>query len=234
MIFTKAVTVEIDGKKILNSISYQFNKGHIYGIIGPNGAGKTTYLKVLSGFLKPAEGMVYFQDKPVTKPQRNIAVVWQKPYLLQTSVYLNVAYGLKVRDMSKNKIDKHVSEILDLFQISHLAKQKAASISGGESAKVAIARAVITSPDLLILDEPTASLDPQSVLDIEEIIMNLKEKYNMTILFVTHNMFQAKRIADVTLFFYRGQLIEGQPTDQLFSTPLNELTRNFISEESFY
>lgn len=233
MITTKEITVEIDEKKILDSISYQFHKGHIYGIIGPNGAGKTTYLKVLSGFLRPAEGIVYFQDKPIIKPQRNIAVVWQKPYLLQTSVYHNVAYGLKVRGINKDKIDRLVFEMLDLFQLSHLAKQKAANISGGESAKAAIARAVITSPDLLILDEPTASLDPQSVLDIEEMILNLKEKYKMTIIFVTHNMFQAKRIADVTLFFYNGKLIEAQPTNQLFLNPFNELTRKFISEGSF-
>ncbi len=228
MIVTKAITVKADEKMLLDSISYQFNKGIIYGIIGPNGAGKTTYLKVISGFLKPTKGMVYFQDNSITNPQRKIAVVWQKPYLLQTTVYNNVAYGLKVRGLSKKKIEVLVSDILQLFQISHLAKRKVANISGGESAKVAIARAVITSPDVLILDEPTASLDPQSVVDIEEIILNLKDKYKMTIIFVTHNMFQAKRIADITLLFNNGQFIEGQPTKQLFSNPTNEFTRKFL------
>ena len=234
LISTRDIQVILSKKIILNQISYQFYQGKIYGIIGPNGAGKSTYLKVISGFTKPTSGKIYFQGKQLHAPNRNIAVVWQKPYLFQTSVYHNIAYGLKIRGMKRESIKKKVAGILELFQIKHLEDQKAESLSGGEAAKVAIARAVVTSPDLLILDEPTASLDPKSVLDIEKIIADLKVRFNMTIIIVTHNMFQAKRLADETLFFDSGELIEVQSTEGLFDNPLHPMTMKFISGESFY
>lgn len=234
MLATKDISLQIDNRLILQGISYQFNQGRIYGIIGPNGAGKSSFLKVISGFVTPTSGKVFFQGKEILEPQKSISVVWQKPYMLQTTVYNNVAYGLKIRATDNRLITKKVREIIDQFGLSPLAKQRAGRLSGGETAKVALARAVAISPQILILDEPTASLDPKSVLDIERIILDLKEKYNMTIIFVTHNMFQAKRIADETLFLHEGMLIEAQESDSLFLSPSNLLTRQFISGESFY
>lgn len=234
MLATEDLKVKINGKIILEPINYKFSKGKIYGIIGPNGAGKSTFLKAVSGFLKPFTGSVYFQGKEIFEPQKNISVVWQKPYMLQTTVFQNVAYGLKLRKLNKSIINNKVAEILEVLQIEHLAEQKATSLSGGETAKVAIARAVVTSPDLLILDEPTASIDPQSVLEIEKIITDLKEHYKMTIILVTHNMFQAKRIADETLFFHSGKLIEGNSTSSIFNNPKNILTSKFLSGENAF
>lgn len=231
LITSKDISLQINQKTILDNISFNFEQDKIYGIIGPNGAGKSSFLKIITGFVKPTSGEVYFQERIISEPQQNIAIVWQKPYMLHTTVYKNLAYGLKIRGLSKGEIRKKVDEVIDLFELSYIMNDRAVSLSGGETAKVAIARAVATSPDLLILDEPTASLDPKNVLDIEKIISNLNQKYNMTIIFVTHNMFQAKRIADETLFFHNGRLIEIQPTTDLFAKPLNILTKEFISGE---
>jgi len=234
LITSKDISLQINDKAILDKITFKFEQEKIYGIIGPNGAGKSSFLKIITGFVKPTSGKVYFKDKVISEPQQNIAVVWQKPYMLRTTVYKNIAYGLKIRGLSKSEIKEKVNEVVEIFELNNIINQRAVSLSGGEMAKVAIARAVATSPDLLILDEPTASLDPKSILDIEKIIINLKERYNMTIILVTHNMFQAKRIADETLFFHSGRLIEVQPTTNLFANPLNLLTKEFISGEGNY
>jgi len=228
------ISVQIADKTILKSIDYSFEQGKIYGIIGPNGAGKSTLLKVLSGFLQPNTGEVFFQGKRLRSPDRGIAVVWQKPYMFHTSVYQNVAYGLQVRHINKYEIQKRVDFILKQFKIEHIADQKANSLSGGETAKVAIARAVILNPKILILDEPTASMDPQNVGEIEQIIQKFTKELDMTIILVTHNMFQAKRIADNTLFIHNGHLIESNSTDLLFQQPSHELTKKFISGETYF
>ena len=232
MIRAKDVMIKIEGKTILKPSSYEFNQGKIYGIIGPNGAGKSTFLKAISGFLKPTSGQVYFQGKPLIKPDQRISIVWQKPYMFQTSVTKNIAYGLKVRHINRYEIQKKVTELLKQFQIEHLASQKATNLSGGETAKVAIARAIITQPSVLILDEPTASMDPQSVYDIEQIIQTISNKWNMTVILVTHNMFQAKRIADETLFFHSGHLIESGKTTRMFENATHELTQKFVTGET--
>jgi len=231
MISTKDLEIHLNTKGILKNITYDFEKGRIYGIIGPNGAGKSTYLKAISGFIAPTSGQIYFRGKLLDKPQKKIAIVWQKPYMFQTTVYQNVAYGLRIRHINRKKVEQKVIEILQLFQIEHLKDQHASQLSGGETAKVAIARAVATSPEVLILDEPTASIDPQSVIEIEKIIVDLKQKYQMTIILVTHNMFQAKRVADETLFFHSGQLIEANETKILFTNPNNQLTYKFVNGE---
>ncbi|MFV9510079.1 ATP-binding cassette domain-containing protein [Tepidibacillus sp. LV47] len=234
MIEVENISVQIGNKMILKPTNFFFKKGKIYGIIGPNGAGKSTFLKVISGFLPPTHGTIYFLGKRLIKPDPKISVVWQKPYLFQTTVYQNVAYGLKVRHMNKNKIKTKVKEILQKFQLEHLAMQKATYLSGGETAKVALARAIITSPEVLILDEPTASMDPQNVYEIEQIIQTFSRQLKMTVILVTHNMFQAKRIADETLFFHSGHLIEANQTQMLFEQPKNELTKKFIAGETFF
>lgn len=234
LIISKDISLQINNKIILDKITFNFEQNKIYGIIGPNGAGKSSFLKILTGFVKPTSGKVYFEDKIITEPQQNIAVVWQKPYMLHTTVYKNIAYGLKIRGLSKGEIKEKVNEVVEIFELNNIINQRAVSLSGGEMAKVAIARAVATSPDLLILDEPTASLDPKNVLDIEKIIIDLKQRSNMTIILVTHNMFQAKRIADETLFFHNGRLIEVQPSINLFANPLNILTKEYISGEGNY
>lgn len=188
----------------------------------------------ITGFIDPNYGEVYINGSRLSSLPNYISIVWQKPYLFQGTVFENIAYGLKVRKVGKLKIKERVIEILKLFNIENIKDQKTNSLSGGESAKVAIARAVATSPQILILDEPTASLDPQSVLDIEKLILNLKMKFNITIIIVTHNMFQAKRIADEILFFADGRLIESGTTSKIFSSPKYDLTKKFISDESLF
>lgn len=234
LITSKDISLQINERTILDNITFEFGQGKIYGIIGPNGAGKSSFLKIITGFVNPTSGNVYFENKVISEPQQNIAVVWQKPYMLRTTVYKNIAYGLKIRGLKKDEIKEKVNEVVEIFELNNIINQRAVSLSGGEMAKVAIARAVATSPELLILDEPTASLDPKNILDIEKIIVNLKQRYNMTIILVTHNMFQAKRIADETLFFHSGRLIEAQTTTKLFANPLNILTEEFISGEGNY
>jgi len=207
MIEVKNIEVILNQKEILSNISYRFEQGKLYAIIGPNGAGKTTFLKVLTGFLKPTKGKVCYLGKPLEIPNKDIAILWQNPYLFHTSVFNNIVYGLKIRSMAKKEIELKVNEILNKLHIEYLKEEKAQNLSGGEIAKVAIARAIIISPRILILDEPTANLDPQAILDIEKIIQELKVQKNITIIMVTHNLSQAKRLADETLLISKGTLV---------------------------
>lgn len=163
-----------------------------------------------------------------------MVMVFQKPLVFTTTVYENLAYGLKLRGIKKEQIREKVEEMLEITGLKDKSHQKANTLSGGEAQRVAIGRALIVRPKVLLLDEPTANLDPANISIIEELIKFGKNNYGLSVIIVTHNMFQAKRLSDNTMFMFNGKIIEYDTTENLFNSPKNKTTRAFINGEMIY
>lgn len=228
-------------KEVLNIERLSLERGKIYGIIGPSGAGKSTFLRLVNLLEEPTAGTMFVNGKKAfingsenLRLRREMTLVSQKPLLFKTSVRENVAYGLKARGYNKEEIHQRVDAILEKVGLSHLANRLAETLSGGEAQRAALARAVAFGPSLLLLDEPTANLDPSNVEGIEELIMDLNRNMGMTIIIVTHNIFQAKRIAHRVLFFCEGNIVEIGDVEQIFSQPEDPRTLAFIEGKMVY
>ncbi|MBZ4653206.1 MAG: transporter related [Peptococcaceae bacterium] len=216
---------------VLKEINFTFEEGRIYGIIGPNGAGKSTLLRVLTAMEKPRAGEIWWEKKLLTQPIPEITCMWQKPYLFQTTVKENLLYGLKIRKWPQREQNERLEYLLDKFRLREYKHKYTEALSGGEGARVALARAIAPRPRLLVLDEPAANLDPGHTGLLENILKEICRAEGMAAIVVTHDMFQAKRLADITLFLSEGRLIEAGTTDLLFTQPQSEKTRKFISGE---
>lgn len=222
-------------RTILNLPALQIETGEILALVGPNGAGKSTLLRLLAFLEAPTRGNVHlhlenrlmtYQNITVSE-RRRIAMVFQRPLLLSGSVYDNVAYGLKIRGRRDEKA--RIEEILDKLSLLHLARAQAATLSGGETQRAALARTLVLQPEILLLDEPTANLDPYNVRLIEKTIQEEHSRYRPTIIIVTHNIFQAKRLATQVAFLLEGELIEIGSPSQFFDTPQDVRTQAFLS-----
>jgi tungstate transport system ATP-binding protein len=228
-------------REVLHIRKLAVKKGCIYGVIGPSGAGKSTLLRIIN-LLTPADsGKIYYGGKPAPANgqeklalQRRMAMVFQKTLLFKGSVWSNIAYGLKARKYSKAEIATRVNNLLNQLGMEELANQHADTLSGGEAQRVAIARAIAFEPELLLLDEPTANLDPANIELIEDMIINLARSRDITVVMVTHNIFQARRIADQVIFIDQGQIVEMGPAEKIFNDPDNEKTRLFVEGKIIY
>ncbi len=232
---------KIYDREVLRVDQLVLKKGCIYGVIGPSGAGKSTLLRIINLLTPPSEGVVFYEGNPVPsnkqdqlKLQRRMAMVFQKTLLFRDSVWNNVAYGLKARGFSKEETKQRVDHLLEQVGLSEYSTRRADTLSGGEAQRVAITRAVAFEPDLLLLDEPTANLDPSNIEQIEKMITTMAQDRDITIVMVTHNIFQARRIADQVIFINQGKIIEMGPTEKIFSNPLEESTRHFIEGRMVY
>ncbi|ABR56057.1 ABC transporter related [Methanococcus aeolicus Nankai-3] len=233
----KNITKLHGGRKVLNNIEFNIKKGEIFCIMGHSGAGKTTLLKILALINKPDYGTYFIGGKEVKWDidfRRKITLVFQNPVMFNSTVYNNIAYGLKIRKYPKEYIKKKVEDILEHIGLSNYKDRIAKSLSGGEKQRVALARALVIEPEVLLMDEPTANLDPSNSILIENIIKDTVKKYNTTIVLATHNLFQVKRLSDSTAHMYDGKIIEVGTTKKIFSNPKHELTKKFISGEMFY
>jgi len=217
------------------------DKGLIYGVIGPSGSGKSTLLRIINLLTAPSYGTYRYQGRPAElsgperlRLQRQMALVVQKPLLFRDSVWNNVAYGLRARGRPKPEVDRRVGDLLAQLGMSDMAKRRADTLSGGEAQRIAIARAMAYEPQLLLLDEPTANLDPANVEKIEEMIRSLSEAKSMAVVVVTHNVFQARRLADEVIFVDRGKVIEMGPAEKIFSSPDCEATRLYVEGRMVY
>lgn len=223
-------------KEVLNIESLKISRGKICGIMGPSGAGKSTLLRIINGLEKPTSGSICFDGKKVSFPpelslRRRMTMVFQKPVLFSTTVYNNVIYGLKVRGRENRQ---KVLQAIEFVGLKGMEKRNALSLSGGEAQRIALARAIVLEPELLLLDEPTANLDPANVEIIENLLLELNSKKNTTILIVTHNIFQAKRISEEVVFMKNGFVIEKGPTNKVFSRPSASQTAAFIKGEMIF
>ncbi|MCF8018918.1 MAG: ABC transporter ATP-binding protein [Vallitaleaceae bacterium] len=196
-------------KTVVDMNSIGFLSGNIYGVTGDNGAGKTTLLKILAGLENHDSGSIVYNDQPLGPSlMKKITYLSQTPYLMRCSVYENIIYPLKIRNVDSKIIERKAFEIMEELQVAELRDQLATQLSGGESQKVALARALVFDPEVLLLDEPTASIDPATIEIIEEAIKKRNKIQNMTIIMISHNMDQVKRMCDEVVYMRKGKRIE--------------------------
>ncbi len=230
---------EYSDKRVLDIEELKLEAGKITGIIGPSGAGKSTLLYILNGLEKATSGKIVFNGKEMKddldiETRRQMSMVFQKPIVFNTSVYENMAYSLKLRGMDQAQTKEKVLELASFIGLEDKLKQKAVTLSGGEAQRLSIARAIIHKPKVLLLDEPTANLDPANVAMIEKLILHTKIEYETSIVVVTHNMFQAKRLSDNVVFMLNGNIIESGESAQVFSSPQDARTMDFIEGRMIY
>ena len=228
----------------LKNVSIEIPEKSITALIGPSGCGKSTFLKTLNRMndLIPGvkiTGSVEYKGEnifdlamDVNELRRQVGMVFQKPNPFPMSIYDNIAYGPRTHGIrSKAKLDDIVERSLRgaaiWDEVKDRLKKNALGLSGGQQQRLCIARALAVEPDVLLMDEPTSALDPISTSKIEDLAMQLKEKY--TIVIVTHNMQQAVRISDSTAFFLLGELVEYGDSEQLFSNPCDRRTEDYIT-----
>jgi tungstate transport system ATP-binding protein len=214
----------------------EIRRGEILAIVGPSGAGKSTLLRLLNFLEQPAQGQLTFDGQTaVALPlaqRRRVTMVFQRPILLRRSVVANLAYGLGLRGQ---KLPPAVqTEWLARLGLTPLAQQAAPKLSAGEAQRVALARALVTQPAVLLLDEPTANLDPYNVRIIETILREENQQTGMTMVLVTHNIFQAQRLAQRTALLWNGRLVEIADTPAFFTAPAQAETAAFVQGELVY
>lgn len=194
-------------KAALDIDNLSIRQGIITGIIGPNGSGKSTLLRILSGLDKEFSGDIkYNGDILYSDIYNKMTLVTQKPYLFKRSVYENIVYPLKVRKINKDRIKALADATLKSLDINDLRSKKAHLLSGGESQKVSLARALIFEPQLLFLDEPTSNIDPESIKTMEREIIKFNKEKKSTVVIVTHNLEQAKRLCDEIIYMENGKV----------------------------
>lgn len=230
--------------KALKNINIEIPQNSITALIGPSGCGKSTFLKTLNRMndLIPTVKItgevtyngqnIFDKSSDVSELRRDIGMVFQKPNPFPMSIYDNIAYGPRTHGIkSKVQLDEIVEEALHSAaiwnEVKDRLKKNALGLSGGQQQRLCIARALAVKPQVLLMDEPTSALDPISTSKIEELTLNLKEKY--TIIIVTHNMQQAVRISDKTAFFLLGELVEYGDTERLFFNPQDKRTEDYIT-----
>jgi tungstate transport system ATP-binding protein len=228
-----------DGRDVLRINQLQIRQGEILAIVGPSGAGKSTLLRLLNFLEAPTSGLITFKDAPFGEGRqmplelkRRVTTVFQRPCLLSRSVAANVQFGLGLRG---NRNSRHlVANALDQVGLQHMARAGARTLSGGEAQRVALARALVIEPDVLLLDEPTANLDPYNVKLIEQIILQHNQQQGATVVLVTHNVFQAKRLAQRVIFLLEGRIVEIGDAAEFFQSPADPRTAAFIDGEMIY
>lgn len=226
-------------RDILEIDELDIYKGEVFALVGPSGAGKSTLLRLLNFLEFPNTGSIEFggaifrpgQEMPLDL-RRRVTMVFQRPMLLDRSVLDNVVFGLRLRGERDSR--QEVMNSLEEVGVSHLVKQRARTLSGGEAQRVALARAMVMQPDVLLLDEPTANLDPYNVSMIENIIKRINERYKTTLVIVTHNIFQAKRLASRVAFLLEGKFIEVAETKSFFEKPVDHRTAAFVRGDMVY
>jgi phosphate transport system ATP-binding protein len=227
----------------LKNVNLDIQKNAITACIGPSGCGKSTYLRTLNRMNDLIEGVkidgkVIYENKDVYKDydvielRKNIGMVFQRPNPFPMSIYDNIAYGPRIHGTkNKNKLDEIVEVSLKNAvlweEVKDRLNKNALGLSGGQQQRLCIARALSVEPEVLLMDEPTSALDPISTLKIEELLLDLKNKY--TIIIVTHSMQQAARISDYTAFFLNGEVIEYDFTNNIFSNPRDKRTEDYIT-----
>lgn len=228
----------------LKDINFRINKKEVTAIIGPSGCGKSTFIKTLNLMINMVPnvkmtGEINFDGKNILDQKvdlvdlrKHVGMVFQKGNPFPQSIYDNIAYGPRIHGIKKKVhldeiVTKSLMDVALWEEVKDRLHAPALGLSGGQQQRLCIARALATKPDVLLMDEPTSALDPISTLKIEELILELKEKY--TIVIVTHNMQQASRVSDKTAFFLMGELIELDSTAAIFSNPADSRTEGYIT-----
>ncbi|MBM4465534.1 MAG: phosphate ABC transporter ATP-binding protein [Chloroflexi bacterium] len=233
------VTKVYEGRCVLEVENLSIHRGEIFAVVGPSGAGKSTLLRLLNFLESPTQGRIRFLDAEFSAGQpmplayrRRVTTVFQRPILLNRSVWANVSYGLGLH--GKRDQTERIEQALERVGLRDFIRQRARTLSGGEAQRVALARAIVLQPDVLLLDEPTANLDPYNVGLIEEIVQQLNQEGGTTLVLVTHNVFQAKRLAHRVALLLEGRIVETADVETFFQSPRDPRTLAFVRGEMVY
>lgn len=239
MIAVRGLVKKYDDKEILKGLDLQVAKGEALAIIGPSGAGKTTLLRLVNLLERPTSGTVYFDGRDTDAPERvrlemrrRMSFVFQKPTVFNASVYDNVAYGLKIRGGKATPLPEKVTQALERVGLSGYETRKARTLSGGEMQRVALARSIVTEPEVLLLDEPTANLDPVSAAKIEELLFRLIRELDTTVIMATHDFSQGQRLAGRIAVLLDGQILQAGDPREVFYLPQDRLVAEFVGVEN--
>ena len=228
----------------LKNVNLNIASGEITAFIGPSGCGKSTFLKSLNRMNDLVEGCritgdirlmgedIYDKNMDVSVLRRRVGMVFQKPNPFPMSVYDNIAYGPRTHGVKKKAeldeiVEKSLRDAAIWDELKDRLKKSALGLSGGQQQRLCIARALAVKPEVILMDEPTSALDPISTSKIEDLVIDIKKEY--TIVMVTHNMQQAVRVSDTTVFFLLGEIIESGATGQMFSVPKDKRTEDYIT-----
>jgi tungstate transport system ATP-binding protein len=233
------VVMNFGEKEVLKDVSFSINDREVFTFIGPSGSGKTTILRLIDMLERPKSGKILVDGTNVTKirdrekirVRRRMSMVFQKPSPLRGSVNANVAMGLRFRRVNADEISRRVSESLELVGLEGYEERKAITLSGGEMQRVAIARAITTKPEVLLLDEPTANLDPVSTETIESMIGDLKDRLGITVILSTHDMVQGQRLADRIAVIIDGRIGQIGTSKEIFYQPMNQAVAHMVGVE---
>jgi tungstate transport system ATP-binding protein len=218
------------GRAIIDRVSLELAAGMRTVILGANGAGKSVLMRLMHGLLAPSSGRIEWSESDAKRVRARQAMVFQRPVMLRRSALANVAYGLEIAGVPRPERERRAWECLERVGLSHLAGRAARVLSGGEQQRLALARAWALRPEVLFLDEPTASLDPSAAREVEAIVQAIHEA-GTKIVMSTHNLGQARRIADEILFLHAGRLAERAPVERFFAQPDSAEASAFIKGE---
>jgi tungstate transport system ATP-binding protein len=221
----EAVTYAAAGKRLLDGISLTFERGPRTVVLGPNGAGKSLLLRLCHGLLVPTAGSIRWQEGDNGRRQ---AMVFQRPVMLRRSAAANIDYALRLQRIPADRRRARIREVLDDTGLRELAHHPARRLSVGEQQRLALARAWATAPEILFLDEPTASLDPAATRAVEDIISAI-DLSGTKIVMTTHDLGQARRVADQIIFLHQGRLLEHGPAAEFFARPATPEAAAFIA-----
>lgn len=223
---------DADGRRLIKNVSFTLAAGPRSVLLGPNGAGKSLLLRLLHGLLQPAEGQIAWQNHSGSGqgPHPRHAMVFQRPVMLQRSAAANVDFGLALAGIAGSERRQRREEALERTGLAEFAKRQARVLSVGQQQRLALARAWALSPEVMFLDEPTASLDPAATRNVEAVIQAMHEA-GTKIVMTTHDLGQARRMADEIMFLQRGRLVEQAPADAFFADQQNEAAKAFLSGE---
>lgn len=224
------ISFEAGGKKLIKNLSHRFDAGHRSVILGPNGAGKSLFLRLCHGLLQPTSGSIKWHAVNGDNPAHHQAMVFQRPVMLRRSVSANIDYALSLRKIQHGERKQRTHDVLERTGLAHLADSPARVLSFGEQQKLALARAWALRPQVLFLDEPTASLDPAATHAVEEVIEAIHEA-GTRIIMTTHDLTQARRLADEVLFVHRGRLLESSYATSFFKQPTDKQAQAFLRGE---
>jgi tungstate transport system ATP-binding protein len=235
----RGVTKEYDGRCVLNVQELDIYRAEVFALVGPSGVGKSTLLRLLNFLEAPTTGSIHFlgtefqpgQPVPLAL-RRRVTTVFQRPVLLNQTVAANVAFGLRLRGQRDS--GTVIRDALAQVGLEGLSRRQARTLSGGELQRVALARAIVLRPDVLLLDEPTANLDPYNVGLIEDIARVINQELGTTLVMVTHNIFQARRMAHRVGFLLNCELVEVADADPFFNEPRDPRTAAFVRGEMVY
>ena len=228
------LSVVRNGRRLLDSVDVTLENDDLTAILGPNGAGKSLLLRVLTGLIMPDGGEVSWAGtSPDPSRMPRVGLVFQKPVLLRRSALANIRYALHAHGVARSQSRRHAMEALEEAALGYLANAPARALSGGEQQRLALVRALSTDPEILLLDEPTASLDPAATAAIEEHARAFRAR-GRKVVFVTHDVGQAKRLAETVMFMSAGKITETARAEVFFEKPRTEEARAYLAGRLLY